>query len=108
MVNKRLTDSLAEQLLKPLKFTRWGFLTLLFIFLFVFAFMGGFHNVDNCHNMKFLNSELKDYNVTYGENNLFLKDVTADDCYTSGIMLMLISFAFLIFITLRLFSKVYI
>lgn len=66
----------------------------------IFLYMVGFHNTDNCRNMSILNLELKDYNITYGENNLFLKDVSANTCYAVGIEIMLASFIFMVWIAL--------
>lgn len=70
------------------------------VVIFIFIFMVGFHNTDNCRNMSVLNMELKDYNITYGENNLFLKNIRADTCYAAGIDTMLGAFIFMVWLAL--------
>lgn len=65
------------------KMAALGMAALIFVLFFV-----GMHNADNCANWMNLNLELKQYNISYSENGLFLKGISATGCYQYGMALM--------------------
>jgi hypothetical protein len=60
----------------------------LVLFLFVIFFLG-FHNMDNCHNVLVLNAELRQFDVSYAENNFYFRGLSAAGCYMLGASFML-------------------
>lgn len=68
-------------------------LSLSFAVVFVAFIIGfiGFHNMDNCVNGMLINKDVAEFNIKYGENNLYRNDVPMEVCYMEGILMTLIS-----------------
>ena len=68
-----------------------GFTFTLFM-LGLFLYIVGFHNSDICQNIKYINADLKEFNISYVENGLIGKNINVNDCYILGESLQLYGF----------------
>ena len=60
-----------------MKLSTKSFILFLILLSIVIGF-AGFHNVDMCHNMQIMNLQ---YNLSFGENGIVMKNWNGFDCY---------------------------
>lgn len=71
----------------------------------LFAFLVGVHNIDTAQNLRYLNCELKDYDLTLFEKTAGFYNIAPEILYIIGIWLIIMSFFMVVFMLIYELEK---
>jgi hypothetical protein len=83
-----------------IKINLFNFIPVLIIITLLYTFMLGFHTSDTCQNLKFVNTILENKGIQFHETSLKSDYMDANECYSTGIFMQIMSFFILMILTI--------